>query len=472
MKAHDKVKVGRLGKSVKELHGHVVLEVYDPKTGEVTDRRESDNTVTTYPQQLINEGNFQYLMNRSKVLPIPLMFGGVFLTNATEDPSDKLITFGSDIIAQADNTAYSGANTRRGSADLTPGGFKALSNGYQFAWDWGTNAGNGANITSICLSRAGLGAVNYDDTTPPSSSEPIFESMGGLQSWEVPEDLSRISVIDYENEKGYFLSYSAGTLTIDEYVVNTDKLHINGGNSLELGYQLSHNTISQTIDNYAETNCSVSYPGDGYLHIISFATEGDTIKDYKIDVSNLSAIDSIDTHTWSGAKFSEFNGNYGFMRDAMPIVGGFLYAYSDNNTKLVKCDMSSASITEMTLPSSLQGYGLNGPSCVLPNGDFFKFGTWNNEDGGNCLYYHNDTIYIAVAYDVGLSLYRNCRTSVECNTYGSIVARGTHNDVDASRRSLFVLTCFPHISTVYAVSPPVTKDSTKSMRLVYTLTES
>ena len=459
-------------KTGKELHGHVALEVYDPITGEVSERREGQNTVTTYPQQMINEGNFHYMESQSKILPISQAFAGIILTNAVEDANNKLITHTSEVIAQAANDAYSGTNTRRGSADLTPSGTKALSNGYQYAWDWGMNAGNGVNISSICLTRPALGASNWSDNAIMTDAEGLFETLGSATG---SSTLASLSAIDYDNDLGYMVSYSSGTITIDKYVVNCSKLHINGGNALDVGIKLSTDTISQTIDDFSHGKTSISLPGDGYIHIVTLAKADpglsyyDSIKDYKIDVTNLSAVADIDVHTYSwGAGetgftpcTSEYIENYALVRDRIPMINGYFYAFCNGDTELAKCSTSDSTITTTALPSNIQGTAYNGPCAVLDNGDFIKvYGNSYYAPQKQCLYYHNGTIKIAKFPTVN-----DNTIALEANSYGTILLRTQNN-------AIVLLTCFGHISTVYEVNPPVTKDATKSMRVVYTLTES
>lgn len=454
-----------------KLHGHAKLIMTDVETGESEIVSEGDNTVLTYDQQSINEGNFQQGISQSKIHPLSQFFSGVYMTDAQESTSDnnKLISSSSNVIAQADNTGTADANNpKSGAADLSASGTKALSNGYQFTFNWGQNQGNGVGITSVCLTRGALGAGKLSTSAIPDKD--TLEVLGSSSS---ASDLSHLTIIDYENDLGYMVEYDGANtkIKIAKYRVNCKKGHINGGGAWGVGVKIADNGsgISQDLGTTDKSLISVTFNGDGYIHILALAKVGsndyNTIKDYKIDTSDLTAIAATDTHTYSGASFSPCNveniNMQGFILNEIPLINGYFYAYTEGNTKLAKCSASDATITEVSLPSPLARNALNGPTAILPNGDFIKIYTNNYYSGGHpCLYYHDGTVYVGKFPDINANF-----TALECDAYGTLLARSYMGNY------VGIMAAFGHISTVYDVNPPVNKDATKMMSLVYTLTE-
>lgn len=448
-----------------KLHGHVKLIMTDVETGESEIVSEGDNTVLTYAQQSINEGNFQQGISQSKIHPLSQFFSGVIMTDAQESTSDnnKLISSSSNVIAQADNTGTADANNpKSGAADLSASGTKALSNGYQFTFNWGQNQGNGVGISSICLTRGALGATTYSTTETPT--KPFFEQLGysanGID----------LTCIDYENDVGYLVTYDEDNskIKIAKYRINCKKGHINGGAPFAVGVKISDNGsgISQAIDNYSVLNTSVTFNGDGYIHILTLAKVGsadyNTIKDYKVSTSDLTAIAATDVHTYSGANFTPIYVANVLHCNVIPLINGYFYAMTDNGAKLAKCKASDSTITEISLPSAVASSSYNGACAVFPNGDFIKLTGYTFGERQLGIWYHNGTAYIVNAV-ISTDVWNYLR-AIDCDQYGTLIARGEYNFT-------FILTSFGHISTVYDVNPPKNKDATKMMSLVYTLTE-
>ena len=88
------------------LQGKAILSFYRGRT-EVK-RIIKKNTITGYPDGLLNEGNFQLMSDPTKLLPInDNFFKGCVLTDVQNDPSLMMIAGNANITAQCSNDAYS-----------------------------------------------------------------------------------------------------------------------------------------------------------------------------------------------------------------------------------------------------------------------------------------------------------------------------------------------------------------------------
>lgn len=446
------------------LQGKAILEFAREKKinnrikREIVKRVEHKNTITTWGDDAINEGNFQYLISGSKIMPISQWFSGCYLTDRENDASLKMIAGNSNITAQAGDDAYSGINLRRGSFNSIESGL--ITGGIRNVWDWDTSHGNGT-IASVCLTRAALAKamlINSGDTAPDASAIEYLGYVSGMQeiAW-----LCLITVIDYENEVGYKVTYSSGTITVIEYSINTTRFHLLGD---YLGsIDSTTHTITQTVT--GNIIC-VSYTGDT-LHVISVS--GSTLYDYEIDTDDWTC--TATSHSYSGVDYVSAYTSPAIMKDVYPIIDGYIYIFGTQ--KIYKCSLSNdADVTEYDNPLyTVLGINMNndrnGPCLLLPNGDWYKFPQNSSDSAYNGIYVHNGTFQLARLH----SLYtQNYWISVHGNSYGTQVCSQAYSS-GGSRTYLSTSALLPYVSTVANLDEAVTKSADLTMKLTYEITQ-
>ena len=151
------------------LKGEMVIELADSGTGQVETVRETNmitdavnNILGMDPMGIYLKASGEYdsaLLWNGTLLPIcPNMIGGILLfPSALEEKADHIYEQGRNLpVAYASNNVNSGSDVAGGSLNQTES--KKLNNGYKFVWEFTPSQGNG-NIASVALTSA-LGGQN------------------------------------------------------------------------------------------------------------------------------------------------------------------------------------------------------------------------------------------------------------------------------------------------------------------------
>ena len=462
------------------LQGHAQLDLL--RKGKVVHREEHKNTITPFFTDCFNKSNISLMADRNKMLPLANnWFGGCLLTDKDNDTSISMIAGDSEIIAQASNTAYTGLNLKKGSYnsneshDITDASGAVI--GRTQVFDWSTSQGNG-DIKSVCMTRPSIGYCDlYTDGIIRDSSAGIAETFAnrvaleGITYNDVTYVPGQFQILDFNRERGYILSYDSSKVNIREFAINGFTYHITGRvlrNHIAL-HELAINASGGT--EYA--NCS--YTGD-YIYVFKAVHSGNNtvVTDWKISTSDWSFTST--THTYENVRLVGSNNNI-FPKDVFIIKDDYIYTYGFalvNGSwiaKTVKASLTNdADVSLMDCPTYLNGsYNLstlrnvNGPSLLLPNGDFIKFGTYFDPNPSYAGYYHNGTMYRSSApyYDVWGH-----------REYGINGSKGLHlAAVGGDNNVVSLISVFPYVSTVSNLSQKVEKRSDLTMKLTYTLTE-
>lgn len=452
------------------LQGKAILSFYRGRT-EVK-RIIKKNTITGYPDGLLNEGNFQLMSDPTKLLPInDNFFKGCVLTDVQNDPSLMMIAGNANITAQCSNDAYSGDNLKRGSYNSIESGI--ITGGYRHVFDWGTSQGNGP-IASACLCRPSVGAVFLGSDFIPSEGSVNEILHTDSKNNLISEALQDCSIVDYEKEAAYKIEYTSGTITVTEYTLNTKGIHLVGG-VLDVAGEGTPHAITQTVKYFTNTGtASVSYTGT-HIHLLTFTPNSGRLADYAIDLSDWTCTET--EHNYTGVSLMQFQ-IYGtsqnpiLRKDAMPIIGVYCFAISTDGTKIYKLNLlgnNDADVTAIDVPATALTTANNGGSVILPNGDWYKFPVNAPTEYMNCLYFHNGTFYRG-RYRASWvnNTYANAN-SFNSNVYGSIFGLGTAANHGWPFARLD--TIYPFVSTVANLEETVTKSADLSMKLTYELTE-
>lgn len=445
-----------LGKKTTSLHGHAQLDLL--RKGKVVHREERDNTITGWVGDALSAGNFFNQIATDKIYPLSQWFGGCFLTDSANDATTSMLAGNTNIVAQAGDDAYSGAYTKRGSFNSTESGSGVNSGNCYIrnVWDWATSQGNGT-ISSICLTRGELGKVAIDPTTVYDDCGVAFENvLSSGTDITVSSELRGCQILDYPNERGYAVTYDSGTITVDEYFISTKRVHLIDS-KLDVIEKTETHTISQTLSKYNRARASMSYDGD-YIYLFTWESDGNVVDECAIKLSDWTA--TLTSHTYNGLSLMGDLNVYQWIRDAFPMVEEsgtrYLYAFT-SDAKCMKLDLSSASITEVSIPVSIDKWFAGNPTCFLGNGDWIKTNITSQK---NVLYYHNGSFYTARTVPTSDTLFKHL-TDTGC---GTAIRAGTSNDY------IQLLFPFVYVSTVNNITA-VTKEASMTMKLTYTITE-
>ena len=443
------------------LQGETKLELL--RNGQVVHREEKHNTITPWASNALNQGNFNLLMNKAKAFPIKQWFNGCLLTDKDNDATTSLIAHDSTVTAQASNDAYTGTNLRRGSFNSNESG--DVTGGYRFVWDWTTSQGNG-DIKSICLTRPSIGAA--DLTTGSTAPDVVCNEYLNASSGNFVTATSfyngTINILDYDNEKAYYLYYESEKIKCCEYDINTWRYHVLGdvcAASTRTDHEI---TIPSPIANYTLYSASVSYDGE-YFYFIHAIQNTNNFDIWKIDPSDWTC--TYTRHVYAGVTTCRHGYSYYIPGNLYLVDNGYIWILSYNLTKMYKCSLTNdADITEYNCPYYVNDNAMNGPMFKLPNGDFYKF--YRNYGTVNTMYYHNGQFYRGAVnwYDYTLNYEAGHPHS---NSYGTVVVHKRINAADTI--GWFLLTIFPHVSTVNNLTTNVTKTPELTMKLTYTIRE-
>lgn len=444
------------------FEGYTCLELM--RKGKVVHRVEHKNTITPWVKNAMNKGNFNFAISPEKIVPLKQWYGGCLLTDKDNDPTISMIAQDSNVVAQASNNAYMGTNLRRGSFNTNES--RDVTGGYRFVWDWTTSQGNGT-IKSVCLTREAFGATDItSDFSAPSADCIEYLSPRTIRGSSMP---GYITVLDYERERAFSVVYDSTSgsekITIKEYFINTFRYHLTGkfGDAISL---VNTHEISQVISNWSGEYTSVSYTGD-YFYIFRVYNNAGTMDEYKISTADWTCVKTV--HTFNGVYFRNHTNTGGYLqKDLIPVIDGYAWAYSYNNSKIYKLNLSNdADVVEYANPIATVSNHLsyNGPAVLLPNGDWYKFNTAFGE-GTAAVYHHNDTFFRVRGNVISGNDWGEGTPSIHANQYGTCITTAISDDYTNGQNWL-ISTLYPYVSTVNNLETAVTKASDLTMKLTY-----
>lgn len=454
------------------LHGHARLELAREKKVSKRIRREvvkvveHDNTITPYTSDVLNDGNFHYQIQPSKLMPISQFFDGCCLTDKVNDPTLSMLAGDSEVTAIAGKSSYSGLNEKRGTYNQIESG--NITGGIRQVWDWGTAYGNGP-IASVCLTRSKLGEVEmHDDDTAFENPEAYIDEVMN-SSYSAP-NMVGVNIFSNAGRYAYRVYYKDSKIKIQEYDLNNELLIVRGGVYEPVPVGAPH-VINEALTD--SSTASVSFTETAF-HVIE--TSGGTMKIITIDASDWSS--STASYTFENISFvpARTHNATELPKDVHIISGNYVYTYATVGgvVKFVKCNLTNVSeIVEYTVPSVLATMTASehqGAGVLLPNGDIFKPHVRNNLGTAKAsLYFHNGKAYAA---------YSNIN-DIDSNSgvlnYGLNVIKGglvVNRYGWEYRDSIGVLNIHPYVSTVNNLDEAVMKTASLTMKLTYDLTES
>ena len=461
-----------------KLKGTMILELTDEKTGEV-ERVEENNLVTNAvnhilglnPMGVFYEASDQYdehLQWNNTLLPIcPNMIGGIFLySEPLEENADNIYPTTAKLpMAYASNDVNATACVERGSLNLTES--KALDNGYRFVWDFTSSQGNGT-IAAVALTSAQGGKNAYGDLYSTSN---VFlalrkADLDSLGNDELANLFSAVEV-DFENNVMYNILFQDSSV-----IVRNRRLPV-----FSLGLNDRLNDMTCTLLEEKVITCSTfAFQGsytpygkfldgkDGYWY--GFANQANSSGNAKVYWIKIKKDDySITEGIWTLSNVAmQAIGSFKidtYVENACraAIRDGYLYVPANNLTGIYKINLNnSADVTFIEFGFTSAGTSMSGASTsvitlVLVNDLLIGYDYMIKPDdtvvqiiGSKRLPYMGTPLFQYKEFLVGWG-----------GSYGS------------NCRTTFLLT--PYLATINNLSSAVVKNTDKSMKITYELTE-
>lgn len=440
------------GVKLPKFKGKTIFEEFDPKTKEVLNRYEKDNTFTDYLYGLFGRGNYNGVIPFSELMPVyNKLLGGIICTDEENNVSEMCIADDAEITACANDQAYtSESSTPRGSYSAENSGeFEdADGRGYQNAWIWTDRQGfeNGGVIKSVGLTLPHIGAAptSISDSSVPSSVASAIKAFNDTLIQNTT--LGTCQILDYDNNRAYRIEYDDTVgdeaLNVLVYELNTDLYHLQGG-FLEVGRELPDEefSISVTLSKALLTLCWEQKTGHAY--VINFTNNTGNIDIVDIDLAGKTG--SKTAHTFSDVQITFPLGNNNFTNGSylnwgMFISNGYFYCISHSYTKIMKCNLSSdVDVVDTDNPlKTIGSQNFIAATVELANGDFLM-----TAGTGSSLWYHNGSWRMCYCYTPMSG--SNTITKMSLTKYGTIVAQYSSNYV---LNGLKILSPFPYLCTV------------------------
>ena len=462
---------------MKVFKGKVRLELRDAISGKLTDKFEGENTFTSALSSLFNDSKFGLAnghMGNADVAGTGIInntplktkaLGGVLMFEDFENPTNM-----NDLYESLANppVAYASVENIATQGDAKLGTWNSVeSSGFNddtvladrtakqvtYVYDWGTSQGNG-NIGVVALSHVGC-PTWYND---PAHFMSINGGIGYYRKVNVPS--AQEDVIGIGNG-GYFTALASDSNTVKFYPLPENEFFM----SMSWGEITSSNSIpaewsnSTGAENYYPTVC---YDRDNNkLYRVYIAEGSSSIKLNVFDCDNDFA-ESTSTITVSGATFkgTDYN-NYSWGRslgNVACIKDGYIYVLGSTLDKVYKVKLSDSSKTEIALPEAIS----------LTNK------RWDLRTDEECIYllcvggsgsgtqtfdyiigFDGTVIKTATHWSNGIPVYRNGVWLYQNDWNGGI------------RLGKSVVA--PYCATKYILNEPVTKSSSQTMKLTYTV---
>lgn len=450
----------------KAIHGHTRLTLTDVDGREEV--IEKDNIITNLVPNIFSS-NFLGTLNYKDLLPITKLFSGCLLYNSSmSEPDvtadDTVIPAGSLLVAHAGNVAYSGADSTAGNPNGVESGQTTGAdgvNGYKYVWDWATSAGNGTiNTVSLTHGTGGLLGRNGQDASLPS----LITFSTSLYNSVLGEDLlwEEIALFDWEGNRAFTIDRNGTTLEVKSYGF--------GGKTLSLfdammwGDAVVKKSYTLSLSEFTNGAYSIQYESNKiYINYVKSST---SVKLITLDLATGDVTEN--TVSYSGVTFwtniTTAGYRFLFINNLLPIVNGYVYVPASDKINLYKCSISNpADVTK--LPSTL---------TEVP----YSYGGCSAFDFGSIVLENNNLIYdgCSVINDVVIPTKSWSKHNVSGNynlwNGGHRLNKGVYLLTTASvngRRNFYIGITPESISTINVLKQSVNKDSSKTMKLEYTL---
>lgn len=462
-----------------KLKGEMLLELTDSTTGDVETVTET-NMVTqavndilgSNPMGIYCKAGDEYddmVLWNGNLLPIcPNLIGGILLFSKTlEEKTDHIYEVGTNLpVAYASNNVNSTANTARGSLNLTES--KKLDNGYKFVWEFTPSQGNGT-IASVALTSA-LGGQNAFGSTVADATAFLL-----LKKITIDKLTKAIRMLLFETVEIDFEKNLLYSITFGESSVMVTKARIPVFD-IGLNEKLDDSTCT-VLESKTLTTSTFTFRGsytkygefldgrDGYWY--GFSNEPNSSGNATMQWIKISKTDySFTEGTWtlSNAKLLETGKRD--KEDTYPeryvkscIRDGYLYVAAYNKNGIYKINLSNSAdvkLIDLGFTSKFKSLGESGTCelCMTVVGDIII---------GSDFQIRKDDTVVKTQGSVRLKA-----AATPLFQYKEFLFCWGGNYGKESRCA-YLLT--PYLASINNLSSAVVKNTDKTMKITYTLTE-
>jgi hypothetical protein len=434
------------------IKGHTEIQLTDVRTGKVK---------TFHDDNMMTNGLAEFMKNHGMLCGTPFtdavtndlvntLLGGILLfdTALTENVNNTRLTDGIKMTANAcHGVTHTGDPTELGSYDANESGWQnAQHSVYRHVYTWTTSQGNG-RIACACLTSKPHGYIGEGNSTSKtrlvdSFAPTTYASEVGLLTVKLP-----FMVLDNEI---FYISYdgSGDTLTISKHHVTDTECDMRD-------IALQENKIVEdllTINNPTATALGdILYVCARVLTnsvVISLSPSWGQRRIVLTFPRNFSALTSYVEVTTTATSITEFDGFSFLTADATHLIA------RGRNAKVYKINLSNlADVSEVATNSA------------FTNGDITElYSTGKRHCFHNCIYDETlNAFYPINAIESNTSAMSDIYKD-DCSLFvRSTPHRNYPYDVSGGRRN-------DYLATINNLSSPVTKDSTQTMKVIYTLT--
>lgn len=448
------------------IHGHTKITLTDVKGNKEV--IEKDNIITNLVSNVLGS-DFYGTLDYNVLLPMLKNFSGCSLFNSPVTDADAdtvVIPKGATVVAHAGDRAYSGEDITAGTPNLVESGY--ITNGYKWVWDWATSAGNGI-INAVSLQRGDCGRGSRNEV---DADTPFMVNISGDTS-NVPAGNSimfKCALFDWEGNRAFEIIREGTKITVNVF-------GFCGGTSGlfdTMAYDADKviKTYEFTLTSTPPSFWSVQY-GDN--KIILAWTKNATSAQY--DVIDLAANTLTErTCVFSGVRFKtswyDNYSQYGWRVNLLPVVGNYIYIPSSDNINCYKCSLVNAADVAQ-LPTRLKEI----PWLFSSN----RNAECNSWSYGAVILENDNLIFnsCAIINDTVIPTY-GWMNQFGTSDYGRIFGGGhrlkkgvylvTTNARSADTKHAYIALSNDSISTINILRTPVNKDSSKTMKLEYSIT--
>lgn len=367
----------------------------------------------------------------NELIPLKKYFSGVFLLSETldENPDNFILPYNCEVVGHAGDTISNGS-TLKGSYNEVES--SVLENGYKFVWDFSTSQANGI-IKSLSLVHKLAGNVGFG---VPYNQKTLKPSLYGIVTF-TSNALYYMMYIDKDGY-GYYHSIDGNNINIKKYRIKYDKLGLRDSNITPKKIEDINITISGTIYQY-------SFYNDEKLYIIAYVNKLYLL--HIIDIKQQQIIKTIDVT----------NIRKNFDTELQPVViDSTLFLFRWYDTKFIyKLNLENP--TDIDVISLNEGSGSF--SGVYNNRLFFQKAVIENDK------YH----FFDTGYSNGSS-----KDLFYTEAFSETLYAGNYNTSSQYYEgySIKLLKNMHTLQTINNLSTPITKTADKTMKVIYTITES
>ena len=437
------------------IKGHTEIQLRDARTGRLVQRTHDDNMVTNGVAEFLkNHGvlNDTPFVSAVRENLITELMGGILLFNdtLTENASNTRLTDGVKMTANAAyGTAHTGDPSELGSYDANETGWQNANHSvYRLVYTWTTSQGNGV-IKSAALTSRVHGIVGEGNSQSGATlSSPVDPTTNCGKKTIGTCDKAIFMV---KNNTMYALSVDA---TAQEFTIY--KAHIS---DTECGLNdagVIADTVWEEIETFANPSSNLSLVSSSYAISVRVLTNsvvmmlrannGFVVVTLNSDMDTISSYADV---TATATSLAQLGNYFAFLTsDAAYIICAVNNQTSSNFYKIdISNPVNVSQITKVGTPSF---------NCE-------QYSVGKRHYGSNYVYDETQDKFIVTNATIGWGAYNKAQDVYQTDKSIIMLPSTYYNGVDAFRNN-------GYLATINNLQNAVTKDSTQTMKVIYTLT--